>query len=423
MNQFLRLGGESGEPPGRVYARFAQQEEDDEGNVLEIQFGAVDASWADAYAAEERPGRAYEKAPLSVVTMAEPVARQMGYAAPDDTAEAPDEWLELTFGATGPEVDQYLNLFAAPVKRPLTKVGRVPKKTGTLLSTITSLAGLPHATPAQLTTALALKRNPHAVAVYDVGQGNCNAVLDSGFLPLLYFDFGGGVLGHRGTFPTALKEFCFSAQPTIVLSHWDWDHWSSAGRDVRAERCTWIVPDQIVDPIHQAMATTINAHGTLLIWPPRTTSVVSGPLEIRKCTGTGRNHSGLALTVSDPSGHGDSILMTGDAHYTAIPGALGATYGGLVASHHGGRMTSSSVPKRSATSHERLAYSYGVPNSYGHVLTRTEANHRAGHWTPDLRTTSRSSADPAHIAIGWSTLTPGPPPCCGMGCQLEIQQT
>jgi hypothetical protein len=44
---------------------------------------------------------------------------------------------------------------------------------------------------------------PSAAAVYDVGHGNCNALLDSAGFPGLYFDFGGGVLANRKSFPSA----------------------------------------------------------------------------------------------------------------------------------------------------------------------------------------------------------------------------
>jgi hypothetical protein len=67
-------------------------------------------------------------------------------------------------------------------------------------------------------------------------QGASNAAVAAGVV-WLYFDLGGAVNGNLGTFPPELRRFCFSTHPPVVLSHWDWDHWSSAsrgGRDVES---------------------------------------------------------------------------------------------------------------------------------------------------------------------------------------------
>jgi hypothetical protein len=57
----------------------------------------------------------------------------------------------------------------------------------------------------------------------------------------MYADLGGGVIGHATSFPADFKRLCLTRSPTIVLSHWDWDHWSSAGRFPAAQTMTWIV--------------------------------------------------------------------------------------------------------------------------------------------------------------------------------------
>jgi hypothetical protein len=70
-------------------------------------------------------------------------------------------------------------------------------------------------------------------------RGSANAVLDLNGVPCMYADLGGGVIGHATSFPADFKRLCLT--PTIVLSHWDWDHWSSAGRFPAAQTMTWIV--------------------------------------------------------------------------------------------------------------------------------------------------------------------------------------
>lgn len=419
MNRFLIPNSEGFERPARVYARLAQVEEDekdDRGDVL--QFAAVDADWSDHRWSDHRAEdlkslHVFDDAPISVVEIRRDQAERAGFTVREDQVAEEDAWVQITFGGNGEEIEHFLNLFADPLIRRLSGIGRIPRALLQRLTIITSLNGVRAASRTEIQDALDVSGSLEAVAVYDVGQGNCNAVVDGAFRPLLYFDIGGGVLHNHRTFPSVLSQFCFTASPTIVLSHWDWDHWSSAARDPRATHATWIVPDQQLDPVHAAMASQILANGTLLIWPAGLPSVSFSSLEIRKCTGKPRNHDGLALLVSDPAGDGAQILLTGDARYTAIPGALGPNYAGLVASHHGGRMSSRRVPGRATTGTERVAYSYGVPNSYGHVLPATRANHQAGGWTAELETTATMVPRPAHCALGWTALTPGLTPCGG----------
>jgi hypothetical protein len=69
----------------------------------------------------------------------------------------------------------------------------------------------------------------HAVAVYDVGQGSCSALLGRSF-PRLYFDLGRGSNGDARTFPDGFTGLCTTIQPPVVLSHWHVDHWAMANR-------------------------------------------------------------------------------------------------------------------------------------------------------------------------------------------------
>jgi hypothetical protein len=128
-------------------------------------------------------------------------------------------WIELeldTFSA-GPPALHYLNLFAAPIERGLQRASWVIPPLNRELADKTSMDDLPDATEEELTTLLDGLETPAAAAVYDVGQGGCNAALSSG-TPSLYFDFGGGVLANRNTFPMPLTTFCFRRQPPIILS-------------------------------------------------------------------------------------------------------------------------------------------------------------------------------------------------------------
>lgn len=273
------------------------------------------------------------------------------------------------------------------------------------MARLASLGGIPDADPRDLVASLSLRHQPYAVGIYEVGQGNCNAILDSQFVALLYFDFGGGVTQNAKTFPPQLRHFCFFYKPTIVLSHWDWDHWSSARakRDPEAQQQTWIVPRQTFGGVHGAMAASIVSSGRLLIWPNTLPALRVGFIEIRKCTGAPRNDDGLVLLAHDPQRERLPIRLTGDAQYEFMPEVFHTSYAGLVAMHHGGRM-SSSAPKPSPAGN--LVYSFGRDNSFDHAFPETRNWHIACGWTRALETANPKTPQPAHIAIGWGLLAP-----------------
>jgi hypothetical protein len=129
-------------------------------------------------------------------------------------------------------------------------------------------------------------------------QGASNAAVAAGVV-WLYFDLGGAVNGNLGTFPPELRRFCFSTHPPVVLSHWDWDHWSSASRDPRAQAETWIVPRQGaakgLGPVHRTLLARLLQRGRVLVWPQGLRALRVAAYELLACTGTTRNDGGLAL--------------------------------------------------------------------------------------------------------------------------------
>ena len=186
------------------------------------------------------------------------------------------------------------------------------------------------------------------VAIYDVGQGACQALVDKGAqVPLLYVDFGGGVLWNRGTFPQALRGFCFNASPAVILSHWDWDHWSSAPLFPRALDAEWLAPPIPDKPIQQAFAAELRSRGRLTIWESSwPNELKSGAVRIEKCTGTSENDRGLAVTVYSRRFSGRNMLLPGDADYQYIPSVTTDKFNALSMTHHGGKLHSPTYPVR-----------------------------------------------------------------------------
>jgi hypothetical protein len=471
-NPFLLPEGEKPKPPQRIYAVLDQAEvtEDDRHVLL---FGALDADTLDARSDEipnlSRAGNfteIYQRLPLfllEVILSGNAVSRldQQTTWVPtaDDQATGegsmPDNvagevlqrlegrWIEFRLDEAGGGVgaNLYRNLFAAP--NPIF-VSSAQDPTGLamqLLAQSDPLASQPDATTTDIETALAAVKNGlDGIGVYDVGQGNANGLLNSGKVTA-YFDFGGGAGPNSTTFPTsALTNFCFcSAQPPIVLSHWDHDHWSSEGRDTRAHSATWIAPRQTVGgstraPHHNALISSIKAHGRLLIWPSSVPTMTIGQVRIHQCTGTSKNASGLAAEVFSTSiSNTDSVLLPADAGYSDLPSAASAAFDAIVCPHHGGRSHSPQVPGRPAKLYSRLFYSYGPSNSYKHPLPATYTAHDAAAWTDQrvagrnapfyvLNTEQRTANGLGHIGFDWGTTTAPSSAPCGGSCQLDIQQ-
>ena len=409
---FHPKGGERGERPSKVYVRADTVQSEDGRVWLE----AADGRW---FAGERRLkfGGVAEWA-LSVV---EARLSPREWNAIRDNAR----WLALelvdTPNLTTRMVKHYDNLFDDGDVRYLNTVQQVYGPAADELDKVVDTRCIPDANPLQIEN-LILTRG-EAVAVYDVGQGNCNAVLHLD-IPQLYFDFGGGVLDHASTFPAALQRFCFTDKPTIVLSHWDWDHWSSAYRDPRVFDHCWIAPRQEFGTIHAACASRIGTN--LLFWPSTANTLGTGSIRIEKCTSRGknRNHTGLALTVT---ADGHTILLPGDARYTAFPSGkpgAGAVLS-VVAPHHGADMRSAHVPTTTGHAVGRVAYSCGNPNRYDHPRWTAMKLHSDAGWSQTLRTDDRRSGKPAHIRLqlpGHPFRGPCPAPCGGKQCQLCIKQ-
>lgn len=410
-NRFFSTEGEPTELPRRVYARVERvdPEAPDPGEPVTIFFDCVSADWIDQAPNEFD----VQQAPLSVISLH--VARATALPPQIEPVEDP-RWLELSVGdqRTPLPIRHYGRLFDNGVGRFLEKVQHVPHELSFRLDRHASMDDIPDARVADIEQVLLRLPMIEAAAVYDVGQGNCTALLSSGF-PALYFDFGGGVLNNTKTFPDALKRFCLSQRPTVVLSHLDWDHWSSAQRFPAVLEQPWIIPRQDTSGlIHRAFLANILAQGQLLIWPLQLPSVAAHQVRIERCTGRGRNHSGLALVAIDPRSS-DTMLFPGDAKYSAVPSATAQRHVAVVVPHHGGDIRNRIQPYRAGNPDDRAVFSYGANNSYRHPAEASETMHR--DWPIWLDTSIRSrsfsqSEDvPAHVGLFWRH--------CGPSC-LEL---
>jgi hypothetical protein len=442
---------------GRYYARLGQAEflagrtPEDPRNVWFLE--AFDAEWFDrnpvppttgdwvGYYAEAslfllelRLGRAQIRSHEAL----RPIQRAQGkgYEAAAWFAITISSSASVAGGGDSLNATVYWNLYEAGTPVTIANIQPADGNTTAQLRNATSTRRIPSAKEREVVEALAGIGRIEWAVVYDVGQGNAIGLCRPDGAVAAYFDFGGGVLQNRATFPAALQRFCFKSQPPIILSHWDWDHWSSASRAPISFQSTWIAPRQSVGPIQKAQMANISREGRLLLLSNNFAPFWQGQLYFERCTGGGRNHSGLALTLAErDGGNGQRMLMPGDARYSALPSFSPQNdYCCVVAPHHGGDMRNRSIPASPQQSHSRLAYSFGTGNTFEHPSDVTRHDHAARGWRDrrvafgtgvyEARETALRGQPPlGHVLLGWHRHNATPPlNCGGISCQLQAQQ-
>ena len=338
------------------------------------------------------------------------------------------EWfhLELSAPTHNNVVEQFHNLFGAATPRSLTRARPVEALEGELLADFTGWHVFSGSETFEIRRILSLVRHADTVAIYDVGHGAATALLQEG-VPILYFDLGGSVMANRRSFPEPLERFCFSANPPIVLSHWDWDHWASAILDRNALECDWILPLQsragALGAVHARFVARLMANANRIVWwdysTPNIRVGLTG-LTLVRAQGppSDRNESGLAARVEGRQG---GVLLPGDASLNYLRRQCHRLEH-LMVPHHGGRTDLSFVPTPVHQDTSHLIYSYGVGNLYRHPIDGT-MRALSSLWKKNRHTALRDGTGLGHVGISLTNrrLSDSKLPC-GRNCQLEIRQ-
>ena len=226
------------------------------------------------------------------------------------------------------------------------------------------------------------------VRIYDVGQGDAMCVLDSKKRPVLQIDYG-GVQDHPFTYPNAAEtQMPLSGIKTLMLSHWDKDHWWTADKNSLAASKKWLVPRQVTSPaavdyalkvkdiqcipeamVGQAIAFTCD-NGDQVIFE----KIARMPSSGKSCEDC--NKTGVAFTVLQAESK-QVILLPGDAHFRKVPHYTGLRLAGnrlrgIVAFHHGSGAdwinADAAWPSNwtQFANSVDIAFSYGEHNSYDH---------------------------------------------------------
>jgi len=280
------------------------------------------------------------------------------------------------------------------------------------LRSLVSCESLQDASEADLYGALRERGAARSVDVYNVGQGNCVGIVGGDGLPRAYFDLGMGCFWNRHTVAVPPK-LCYAQDPTVVLSHWDCDHWYIARADAEARRRTWITPRPNT-PLALKVAERLNAEGKLLIWPDRLDALRTSFGQIRRCRGHTRNDRGLAAVVElDSTPEKQHVLLPGDAKYEYAADAE-ERFHAVVATHHGSHNFGTRVPVP-ASDGCGIVYSYGKENTYRHPSPQSESTHFRLGWKSRLDTTS---GNVAILGDGQLAL----PLSCGPHCSILRRQ-
>lgn len=319
-----------------------------------------------------------------------------------DAPQEGDEWFESTPLQFGNEDNENSPLYVRLEKSP-------PKEH--LVETLEVIAGFSHLSDMESEDAFVLRTNEiAAVAVYDVGQASMNALVDEVEHPVMFFDFGWPAAFNVASIPQTSRHFNpmslergdFSVPAPVVLSHLDWDHWAYAYKSGRAKWnkniAAWVTvptyrPDALKRPwlmrrpqltphklgpshihfVDTLSKTKLHFGGIALnFWPEKKRKLNLGGYTIFSCnpvSGSGtlppfmRNNQGLGMLVFDKHSRARTLLP-GDADYPSVPNFAKQRLTGLVATHHGGKVTRGSIPN--ATAHGRMVFSV-FPGCYSNM--------------------------------------------------------
>lgn len=257
---------------------------------------------------------------------------------------------------------------------------------------------------------------PSAMVVCaSVGQGNCVALCGEDSVPIAYFDVGAGCYRNAHTRPSQLGV-CLANEAPVVLSHWDADHWYGAVLEPRLVARTWLTPSQRIGPAAAELTRRIRSNGNLIVWPAGAAELNAAGVVVR-CSGRGRNNSGLAWIVWPVGSDGKVerfVLLPGDCDYRRIPSELLRNLSAVVAAHHGAHVAS--IADLQPGGRAQVCYSYGAGNSYVHPHGRAVERYHVGGWH------RRFDTPLGNVALAYTGATAPRHSCGDPNCGFGIAQ-
>lgn len=242
---------------------------------------------------------------------------------------------------------------------------------------------------------------------FNVGQGACSAIYDIDGRPYVYVDFGEPLGFYKRTAPWNLglidphNPQAFKAwsenqkrevrpplcnDPLVVITHWDWDHWSLIKRLPPSNNLLFLVPEQSASGQAKFFWDNLPAPQKMVLKSGECREFEWGYVVRDTGTGKDNNQTGLSVyvrlrdclskaylprtmkegcSVPAPVFHEDEryALTSGDAGFHLVPGLNDPNLRliGLTAAHHGA--DSHSVLNQIPPPYENggaVVYSYGL---------------------------------------------------------------
>lgn len=196
------------------------------------------------------------------------------------------------------------------------------------------------------------------VEVVDVGQASFICVRDDN-VSYIYFDVGLPLWFNAKSMPRG--GVCYRPpykKAVVVLSHWDFDHYSALYKHPDLAELNCIAPSEDQGPNSSKFAKQMGKR----LWPlPHGHKVNLPRVRLRWATGNDRNNRGIVGIVQLAD---DKILLTGDAGYQHVAPHYKSGLTGVSVPHHASAYSEGTVP---APIGKGLAViSAGTPNKYGH---------------------------------------------------------
>jgi hypothetical protein len=291
------------------------------------------------------------------------------------------------------------------------------------------------------------------VGVLNVGQGGCNAIYGDDGHPFVYFDFGRAK--SRDSQPANMRP-CLANSPTIVLSHWDQDHYELAAAFPEAKHVPWVCLPGPTGPNTGAFFDALT-HIRVRAEDDQAFEEYDWGFILKATDNTGRtdnkNDAGLAALIRvqddsdapavgqrralDPQGARPEIfpderfvLLTGDAMCQYIPSChrhdLDGKIVGISAVHHGSAVGmfgfEESIPLAAPPLHNippTVAYTFGVnagtgqpSGGYGHPHDYAVNTYMRRGYFHRIETNTRNAMAPwvtaRNCVLGWRRVGAAP---------------
>jgi hypothetical protein len=228
-----------------------------------------------------------------------------------------------------------------------------------------------------------------SIGAMDIGQGNCNLLIDNANEPFTYFDVGYPLNLYLGSLPNNMRFGNVAYQGPItqntagdlevVISHWDWDHWR-LGFVAGLQNLDWLVPNQAIGGVTRRF---YNSLTNATVYGGAPFNGAGGTYTVYRCVpppGAARamlmNNSGLAMLVNmqlpTNSAVATTVMMTGDANFNNIAAGPFLTLSGIEAVHHGSNAhgAAANLPPQIANYNNagRIFYSCGIRPTGGGLV-------------------------------------------------------